>query len=89
MAITQLRTISPELEKLRSETRPLSELTMTLHHNDRKLAADLAEALVEDRMPEGTVWVDREDGSEGFTEPAQDMFNELYDIIYTNLTSEK
>ena len=89
MAITQLRTISPELEKLRSETRPLSELTMTLHHNDRKLAADLAEALVEDRMPEGTVGVDREDGSEGFTEPAQDMYNELYDIIYTNLTSEK
>ena len=50
---------------------------MTIHHNDRKLAADLAEALVEDRMPEGTVWTDREDGSEGFTEPAQDMFNEL------------
>ena len=62
---------------------------MTIHHNDRKLAADLAEALIEDRMSEGTVWTDREDGSEGFTEPAQDMFNELYDIIYTNLTSEK
>jgi hypothetical protein len=89
MAITQLRTISPELEKLRSETRPLSELTMTLHQEDKRLAADLAEALVEDRMPEGTVWVDREDGSEGFTEPAQDMYNELYDIIYTNLTTEK
>ena len=62
---------------------------MTIHHNDRKLAADLAEALVEDRMPEGTVWTDREDNNAGFTEPAQDMFNELYDIIYTNLTSEK
>lgn len=64
---------------------------MKIQHNDsdRKLAIDLATALVEDRMPEGTVWVDREDGSEGFTEQAQDMFNELYDIIYTNLTSEK
>jgi hypothetical protein len=63
---------------------------MTIQHNDsdRKLAIDLATALVEDRMPEGTVWTDREDGSEGFTEPAQDMFNELHDIIYTNLTSE-
>jgi len=61
---------------------------MTIHQEDKRLAADLAEALVEDRMPEGTVWVDREDGSEGFTEPAQDMYNELYDIIYTNLTSE-
>ena len=61
---------------------------MTLHQEDKKLAAELAEALVEDRMPEGTVWVDREDGSEGFSEEAQDMFNELYNIIYTNLTAE-
>ena len=60
---------------------------MTLHQEDKKLAAELAEALVEDRMPEGTVWVDREDGSEGLSEEAQDMFNELYDIIYTNLSS--
>ena len=61
---------------------------MTIHQDDKKLAAELAEALVEDRMPEGTVWVDREDGSEGLSEEAQDMFNELYDIIYTNLTAE-
>lgn len=64
---------------------------MKIQHNDsdRKLAINLATALVADRMPEGTVWTYREDGSEGFTEQAQDMFNELYDIIYTNLTSEK
>lgn len=61
---------------------------MTIHQDDKKLAYELAEALVEDRMPEGTVWVDREDGSEGLSEEAQDMFNELYDIIYTNLTAE-
>jgi hypothetical protein len=61
---------------------------MTIHQDDKKLASELAEALVEDRMPEGTVWVDREDGSEGLSEEAQDMFNELYNIIYTNLTAE-
>jgi len=59
----------------------------TLHMDNKKLAAELAEALVEDRMGKHMVWEDREDGSEGFTEEAQDIFNEIYEIIFTNLES--
>ncbi len=59
----------------------------TLHMDNKKLAAELAEALVEDRMGKHMVWEDREDGSEGFTEEAQDIFNDIYEIIFTNLES--
>jgi len=59
----------------------------TLHMDNKKLAAELAEALVEDRMGKHMVWEDREDGSEGFTEEAQDVFNNIYEIIFTNLES--
>jgi|TARA_R110000803_G_scaffold43061_6_gene92189 hypothetical protein len=55
--------------------------------DNKKLAAELAEALVEDRMGKHMVWEDREDGSEGFTEEAQDVFNDIYEIIFTNLES--
>jgi len=59
----------------------------TLQMDNKKLAAELAEALVEDRMGKHMVWEDREDGSEGFTEEAQDVFNDIYEIIFTNLES--
>ena len=59
----------------------------TLHMDNKKLADELAEALVEDRMGKHMVWEDREDGSEGFTEEAQDVFNDIYEIIFTNLES--
>ena len=59
----------------------------TLHMDNKKLAAELAEALVEDRMGKHMVWEDREDGSEGLTEEAQDVFNDIYDIILNNLES--
>jgi len=55
--------------------------------DNKKLAAELAEALVEDRMGKHMVWEDREDGSEGFTEEAQDIFNDIYEIILINLES--
>jgi hypothetical protein len=42
---------------------------------------DISEAIVEHRMGAHIVWEDREDGSEGFTEEAQDLFCEVYDII--------
>ena len=61
----------------------------TLHMDNKKLAAELAEALVEDRMGKHMVWEDREDGSEGLTEEAQDVFNDIYDIILNNLESIK
>ena len=59
----------------------------TLHMDNKKLAAELAEALVEDRMGKHMVWEDREEGSEGFTEEAHDIFNDIYEIIFTNLES--
>lgn len=62
---------------------------MNIHKDNRKLAAELAEALVEDRMGKHMVWEDREDGSEGLTEEAQDVFNDIYDIILNNLESIK
>ena len=62
---------------------------MNIHKDNRKLAAELAEALVEDRMGRHMVWEDREDGSEGLTEEAQDVFNDIYDIILNNLESIK
>ena len=43
--------------------------------------ADISEAIVEHRMGAHIVWEDREDGSEGFTEEAQDLFCEVYDIV--------
>ena len=62
---------------------------MNIHKDNRKLATELAEALVEDRMGKHMVWEDREDGSEGLTEEAQDVFNDIYEIILTNLESIK
>ena len=45
----------------------------------------MAGALVEDRMGKHMVWEDREDGSEGFTEEAQDVFNDIYHIVMIHL----
>jgi hypothetical protein len=45
------------------------------------VVTDISEAIVEHRMGAHIVWEDREDGSEGFTEEAQDLFCEVYDII--------
>lgn len=55
---------------------------MNIHKDNRKLAAELAEALVEYRMGKHMVWEDREDGSEGLTEEAQDVFNDIYERYY-------
>tara|TARA_R110000868_G_scaffold110349_4_gene299129 strand:- start:8175 stop:8363 length:189 start_codon:yes stop_codon:yes gene_type:complete len=49
--------------------------------NLKHLIADISEAIVEHRMGAHMVWEDREDGSEGFTEEAQDLFCEVSDII--------
>jgi hypothetical protein len=40
-------------------------------------------------MGKHMAWEDREDGSEGLTEEAQDVFNDIYDIILNNLESIK
>jgi len=49
--------------------------------NLKHLIADISEAIVEHRMGAHMVWEDREDGSEGFTEEAQDLFCEISDIV--------
>lgn len=49
------------------------------------LAADIGEELVELQIGKHMTWEDREDGSEGFTDEAQDIFNDIYDIILTQL----
>ena len=50
-----------------------------------ELSADIAEAIVENRIGLHLMWEDREDGSEGLTEEAQDLFNETIDIVQDKL----
>jgi glycine betaine/choline ABC-type transport system substrate-binding protein len=42
---------------------------------------DVAKSIVEYRMGAQIIWQEREEGSEGFTEEAQDLFCEVCDII--------
>ena len=51
--------------------------------NEKKieLTSCIAEKIVENQMGIHMVWEDREDCSEGFTEEAQDLFNEINDIV--------
>ena len=46
-----------------------------------EVSSDIAEQLVENRIGTHLTWQTSEDGSECFTEQAQDLFNELYDIV--------
>ena len=55
--------------------------------DDNELSVELAAALVEDRFE--NAYEIKSDGSEGFTEEAQDLFNELQEIIFTNLTHKR
>lgn len=58
---------------------------MKTETNVNQLASDLATRLVEHQIGELATWVNTLDGSECFTEQAQDLFNELYDVIYNEL----
>ena len=46
-----------------------------------EVSSDIAEQLVENRIGTHLTWQTSKDGSECFTEEAQDLFNELYDIV--------
>ena len=46
-----------------------------------EVSSDIAEQLVENRIGAHLTWQTSKDGSECFTEEAQDLFNELYDIV--------
>ena len=45
----------------------------------------MAEELVELQMGKHMVWEDRADGSEGLTEDAQDLFNDIYHTVMIHL----
>jgi len=49
------------------------------------VSCDIAGAIVENRIGNHLMWEDREDGSEGLTEEAQDLFNETIDIVQQKL----
>ena len=48
-------------------------------------ACNMAEELVELQMGKHMVWEDRADGSEGLTEDAQDLFNDIYHTVMIHL----
>jgi hypothetical protein len=54
----------------------------------RKLSANISEKIVEHRIGVHFTWQEREDGSQGLTEDAQDLFNEIYDIVKEELIQE-
>ena len=60
----------------------------TIHMDKDKLAAkaaELTEELVEFQVDAHMMWEDREDGSEGLSEDAQDLFNEIQAIVLHHL----
>ena len=46
-----------------------------------EVSSEIAEQLVENRIGTHLTWQTSKDGSECFTDEAQDLFNELYDIV--------
>jgi len=57
----------------------------TMKTNIIEVSSDIAEQLVENRIGTHLTWQTSEDGSECFTDEAQDLFNEIYDIVQTAL----
>jgi len=53
--------------------------------NINQLASEIATEIVEHRLGEQATWEYDEGGQYAFTEQAQDMFNELYDIVSNKL----
>jgi|TARA_B110000902_G_scaffold118152_1_gene138600 hypothetical protein len=49
-------------------------------------AVDIATDIVEHQMGTKVVWVTDENGNESFSEEAQDLFNELLEIVEVYLT---
>jgi hypothetical protein len=57
----------------------------TMKTNIIEVSSDIAEQLVENRIGTHLTWQTSKDGSECFTDEAQDLFNEIYDIVQTAL----
>jgi hypothetical protein len=58
---------------------------MNTETNINQLASEIATEIVEHRIGSHLTWVISEDDSECFTEEAQDLFNEIYDIVHNKL----
>lgn len=58
---------------------------MDTNSQNIQTACNMAVDLVELQMGKHMVWEDRADGSEGLTEDAQDLFNEIYGAIMVHL----
>ncbi len=52
-------------------------------------ACNMAQDLVELQMGTHMIWQDRDDGSEGLTDEAQDLFNDIYQVIQIHLRKHK
>jgi len=57
----------------------------TMKTNIIEVSSDIAEQLVENRIGAHLTWQTSKDGSECFTDEAQDLFNEIYDIVQNAL----
>ena len=53
--------------------------------NINQLASEIATDVVEHRIGSHLTWKISDDGSECFTDEAQDLFIELYDIVHNKL----
>jgi len=58
-------------------------------NNESNFISHLAERLIENQMGKHMVWEERGDGSEGYTDEAQDLFNETWDIIQNTIQCYK
>ena len=58
---------------------------MKTETNINQLASEIAKEIVEHRIGSHLTWEISDDGSECFTEEAQDLFSELYDIVHNKL----
>ena len=64
------------------KTETTNEKTILLTDPRRiHLSCDIATEIVENRIGAHLTWQTSEDGSESFTEEAQDLFSEIYDIV--------
>jgi len=68
------------------KTENTNEKTILLTDPKRiHLSCDIATEIVENRIGAHLTWQTSEDGSECFTDEAQDLFNEIYDIVQNAL----
>lgn len=64
------------------KTEITNEKTILLNDENRiHLSCDIATEIVENRIGSHLTWKTSESGGESLTREAQDLFNEIYDIV--------